>query len=400
MGATTQTWGQLLRSIRKRRGLGLLALGNRVDVSESLLSLIERGLRRPTFQLAQRLDRALGTQPLLETMFVMEEETDVKRRTTVGLALGFGALGLPLGALSRDSHLEPVPAGADLDAMVAGFSRQFVVNADEEFGRTLREQLTLLLRQVDDKGTPDRLRAASRLAQLFGLWLGNAEDFAQADGWYSMAEALAERSGDKALHAWTLARTANRTLFEGATHNAVTTGVNKAMSLTGARPTVGMVEGFAAITCISALTGNLAGGRVALERMTEGAHALKGSAEVPNLPERADLHRAYLLARLGTEAEAMAACDTNLRTLAGLPYWRSESEMYRAKAMVGHGDVQGGLSYAVSALRFGGIDPTGVIKVAIRDVVMTAPRDTRSDDLDLLKSLAATRPGPWEMIAA
>lgn len=51
---------RLLRDERLRRKLSNYAVSQRSGVSESMLSLVERGLRNPTFELMLRISDAVG----------------------------------------------------------------------------------------------------------------------------------------------------------------------------------------------------------------------------------------------------------------------------------------------------------------------------------------------------
>ena len=52
---------RLLQQERKRRRLSNYAVSQRSGVSESMLSLVERGLRSPTLELALRIADGIGT---------------------------------------------------------------------------------------------------------------------------------------------------------------------------------------------------------------------------------------------------------------------------------------------------------------------------------------------------
>ena len=51
---------RLLREARERRSLSKYAVSQRSGVSQSMLSLVERGLRNPTMELMLRIADAIG----------------------------------------------------------------------------------------------------------------------------------------------------------------------------------------------------------------------------------------------------------------------------------------------------------------------------------------------------
>ena len=53
---------RLLRQERKRRNLSNYAVSQRSGVSESMLSLVERGLRNPTLELTLRIADGIGVE--------------------------------------------------------------------------------------------------------------------------------------------------------------------------------------------------------------------------------------------------------------------------------------------------------------------------------------------------
>lgn len=73
-GATTMTFGQRLRSLRKRQGLSLRVLATRTDTSPSYISDLERGVRgAPTAPVLERLANGLGVT--VDTLLGREPST-------------------------------------------------------------------------------------------------------------------------------------------------------------------------------------------------------------------------------------------------------------------------------------------------------------------------------------
>jgi len=58
-----ENFGQRLERIRKDAGLSQTALANRVNTSQSAISQMESGDRKPSFDMLRHLARALGVKP-------------------------------------------------------------------------------------------------------------------------------------------------------------------------------------------------------------------------------------------------------------------------------------------------------------------------------------------------
>ena len=52
----------ILREERERRGLAMLTVAERAGVSQQMVSYVERGIRRPTLEMALRIAKAIGVE--------------------------------------------------------------------------------------------------------------------------------------------------------------------------------------------------------------------------------------------------------------------------------------------------------------------------------------------------
>ena len=59
------TFGDTLKKIRKEKGFNLLYVSECVGVSESYICDFERGRRKPTFEMIDKLAEALTVEPML-----------------------------------------------------------------------------------------------------------------------------------------------------------------------------------------------------------------------------------------------------------------------------------------------------------------------------------------------
>jgi transcriptional regulator with XRE-family HTH domain len=392
-----QNWGELLRQLRTDAGLTQTALARKTNVAKSTLSMIETGDRSAHVDFALACDQALGTSPLLVMVLGSTGRTTAVDRRAILSAAGMGALGVtPLVHLIRQGFFDDAEIDMDFDALVERYARQFTVASTARFGEALAAQLVVLRQRVKEDPSPDALRAAARLAELYGLWCGNRQDNANAGSWYATAIMLAHRSGDTHLEGYIRARTANRSIFEGTPQVVVRDRVDRVLATTK-QATAGTVEAHAAKVCLAALTGNIHAGRRSVDAMRRDLEAIT-STDVLHHHERAVFHRAYLESRAGTFADAETACNDAFECLAGLPYWYLETEMYLARAMVVDGDVQQGLAYATRALSTGP-EAIGVVRVAVSDVLSVVPPGHETA-VETLRPYASTAPGPWETIGA
>jgi hypothetical protein len=82
-----------------------------------------------------------------------------------------------------------------------------------------------------------------------------------------------------------------------------------------------------------------------------------------------------------------------------VPYWLTDSRVYYGRAMVADGDVRGGVTYVLDAVRGCGYDDVRVLGMGVRDVLSVVPPGHRGDDLDQLTTYVAVGPAPWEKTA-
>lgn len=69
-------FAKIMRKCRKHRGLSQEQLAEEADVDQTYVSLVERGKRNPSIDIADRLARALGTKL---SLLVEEAEREARR---------------------------------------------------------------------------------------------------------------------------------------------------------------------------------------------------------------------------------------------------------------------------------------------------------------------------------
>jgi hypothetical protein len=289
----------------------------------------------------------------------------------------------------------------DWDGVVEDCSTRLVTDPSPLLGTALLTGLSVLRQEIDtatSRRRPDLLRAAAGLGQIYGLWLGNVSQVGGANQWYRSASILADQSGDTSMRAWVRGRAASRGVYESWTIPRTLAVVEETLSITD-RATAGMVEAHAARASVAAIVGDPKGGRAAIRAMADAAERLPES-ELHTLADpiaRTLFMSAFLEARVGSLAEAEAACEQAEDALTRMPTWLTETQVYRARAMVAAGDHREGLTYALRAVQ-GVRHDVRVIAVAVRDVLSALPRGYRGEDADALRPYADTQPGPWETL--
>lgn len=400
--------GEEVRLLRLGAGLDAQEVANRINYSPAYLCNIEAGRRILTPEVAERLDRALGTTPLLATLCQLHGHTgedDVNRRTFVGsVGLMAGTIGLSgssaLAEVVRSAMLEVTGETEDWDAVVRDYTRGLAMAPTQTYGNSLLAQMLVARQQIIDRGkSRPRLVALAHLSQLYGLWLGNQGEVTSARGWYRTAKTLATQTGDLETQVDIQGRIVSRSPYEGgATGPEIIAGAREVLSL-GTRPSVGALEAWGALVQVHTLTGNLEAGMEAVKNMHQVANALPELPSDPIGPQaRTASFESYLQGRLGSFADAERAYERAQPLLCNSPVWDADAQMYRAIAHVRAGDVAGGIDLALEAAK--GLDGVNVhvLRVGVQDVLRVVPRQHHSDECDELSTFSATGSAPWETL--
>jgi DNA-binding XRE family transcriptional regulator len=402
-------FGDALRVMREAAGLSLAALAERAAVSKSHLGNLETGDRPPTVEVAEALDRSLRAGGVLVELAAYERGggDDMRRRALLSTVAAASTLGLidgphALADMVLHDLLSVAGVTEDWDGVVQDCSQRLVTDPSPLLGTALLTGLSTLRQEIEHASAarkPDLLRAAAGLSQIYGLWLGNVSQVGGANQSYRAAGLLADRSGDTSMRAWVRGRAASRGVYESWSIPRTLSVVEEALSITD-RPTAGMLEAHAARVSVAAIVGDPASGRAAIRAMADTAERLPAS-ELHTLADpvaRTLFMSAFLEARVGSLADAEAACEQAEDALQRMPTWLTETQVYRARAMVAAGDTRDGLAYALRAVQ-GVRHDVRVIAVAVRDVLFALPRGHRSEAAEALRPFAATEPGPWETLA-
>lgn len=398
--------GDVIRSIRESAGLSLGALATRTRYSSPYLCNIEAGRRPLTPEIADALDRAFGTTPLLTMLAQLDGRTgdDVNRRAFLSsVTLMTSTLGLNgAGALAEVVRSGMLNASGDVEdwsAVVRDYERRLVVAPTTQYGNSLLAQMLVAKQQLVEHGkNPERLRAVAHLSQLYGLWLGNQGQVTTARGWHRTAKTLAVQSGDVQAQANIHGRALSRGVYEGDSARETLAGVHQVLSLN--TRCSGTLESFSALVHVHALTGNLAAGRAAVENMRRVADVLpeeETSHAIGPLARTASFN-SYLECRIGTLASAHRAFEAAQPRLRAAPVWDADARIYYGRAHVRAGAVADGVALALEAIQSLDDVQVQVLKVGVQDLLSVIPRQYRSDEVEQLRTHSATGPAPWETV--
>jgi len=123
---------------------------------------------------------------------------------TIGAAASLGTLSGPhaLADMVRHGLLDAAGTTEDWDAVIADATRRLVSDPSPQFGAAMLTNLMILRQQLTERPDRDAFRAAAKLGQIYGLWLGNQDQLSGAHHWYRSAGVPAERSGDIDTQVW------------------------------------------------------------------------------------------------------------------------------------------------------------------------------------------------------
>jgi hypothetical protein len=306
-----------------------------------------------------------------------------------------------LAELIRAEVLDATGTAEDWDSVIDTYERRSVIDPSQPYGASLLSQLMIAKQQVIDHGSaPERLQAVARLAQLYGLFLGNQDKIASARGWYRTAAAVADQSGDIPTRVYVRGRALSRGIYEGYGVQETIDGAAEALSITRTS-TPGALESYSALVHAHALTGNLTQGRRAvmgMHKVTDGLPTHETEKAAGPI-QRTVLFNSYLECRIGTLRDAERAYSEAEPLLHPIPLWIADATVYRARAHVRAGDVSQGLALALDAVKSLGPE-VRILRLGVKDLISVVPVGHRSDELDELGNYAETGPAPWETLTS
>ncbi|WP_053724499.1 helix-turn-helix domain-containing protein [Streptomyces sp. WM6378] len=400
-------FGEELRRRRLAADLSLEQLGKRVHYSKAQLSKVERGLKRPSLELARLCDTELTADGALarllepagspmslpspgrdDEVWLMYLDKDgdstlqpVKRRSLIAVGAA-SALSLQLGG-------DPLPVDTGAGTLVEASRMLF-----DQFRRigqaaTPRSLLSALIAQTHSLEQLARLAGprtrnellvlASRYAEYTGWMAQEAGDDRTALWWTDRAVQLAHGGGDDALAAYALVRRSLICLFGGDPAQATQLAEQALHSAAAPR-----VRGLAAQHRAQSLavTGEHSAAMRSLDQARELLAADNARSDTPTLgashvPDVVAMYTGWCLYELGRPGQAAELLD---RETAGL-----SAHALRARAR--HG-ARRALAHAAA----GDIDQACVITSELLSSAAAVDSATIATDLRRLARLLARHP--------
>jgi transcriptional regulator with XRE-family HTH domain len=334
-------FGAEVRALRTARGWSLARLAAAVPCDKGHLSRIETGARRPTAELAERIDEALGAAGLIRSR--REQPRDPRPWETAEL-------------LRRVQANDTAPAtiealrGTAVE-LCCRYSTEPAAALRREAHGWLREAARLVRRPSGLATHRELLTIAGWLALLVGCLEYDLGMRAGAEATRIAARQLGEEAGHAEIVAWSyemaawFALTQSRygdVLTAARAGRAVAPGGSAAVQLTGQKAKA------------LARLGDPAGARAALAR----GRSMLAAREAPERPEnhfvvdpgKCDFYAmdAYRLA--GEDSQAAAVARAVLSAGAGAPMRRTEARLTLAIVAARAGDLEQAVALGVEAL--------------------------------------------------
>jgi transcriptional regulator with XRE-family HTH domain len=184
------TFAARLRELREARGMAYRDFGT---TSRTYVNELERGIKRPTPEIAQILDQALDAGGTLSALVTIADSRQHR----------------PAADTQPETvDLEPLAAGIRSDDeahQVIDIAVADIISRYEAEGpAALAGETTRLRRQLDvrDRRGPAVMRGAAQTCGLLAYMAVNLGRFAHADAYALEAFALAREAGDTGLMAW------------------------------------------------------------------------------------------------------------------------------------------------------------------------------------------------------
>ncbi|MFI9426643.1 helix-turn-helix domain-containing protein [Streptomyces achromogenes] len=424
-------WQDFGRELRRRRiaaGLSLHQLGQRVHYSKSQLSKVERGLKRPTGELARLCDSALGAEGELtrlvsvphrqppspnsgndDEVWLMQLRKDgsgsfqrLRRRDLI--AAGAASVltlqtSVPQPALPR---LEGAEAVVDASRLLFEQLRRLGQAAGATHVLPLLIAQTHSLEQLavtsGPRGRAELLVLASRYAEYAGWMAQESGDEAAALWWTDRAVQLASAGADKALAAYAQVRRSLISLYRGDVAEAMELAAH---ALENEAPT--RVRGLAAQHLAQAMAVN--GNHIGCMRSLDRARELLAQAAMDptqpvlgasNLPDVVSMFTGWCLYDLGRPRQAAAILDEEtaripehaLRT-------RTRYGVRRALAHASAGDLDQACHVTAELLPTSRLISSATVQADIRRLCRTLGRHSRNAAVrELLPELTASAAQP------
>lgn len=343
------TFGHVLRSVRQAQNLSLAQLAGLIHYSRALIAYVETGQRQPTDDFARAVDEALHARGLLVDLARVGDDETVYRRTLIqalGTFAGVGALAPAAVAEQLRRTLDQasgVDAESDWESIVLGYGRGFMVEPLPALARRAVGDLMVISANPATHG-----RHGVRIAMVYGSSVASLGDTVTARRWYGTAVALADNTADPDLRAWSRARLAYRTLYEGGTDQAVLQATE--LPIARGRASAALIEAHAARAHVHAARADRTSAYAALAAAYKALDATgeQDETSIFAMPSwRLAIAASWAYTALGDASQAEAAQVEARRLPATAARWATQIDMHEAWGLVLHDDIEAGATQAL-----------------------------------------------------
>ena len=386
------TFRATLKRLRTDAGLSLAALAKRASYSTSLVTHVENGRRRPTMDLATKLDTVLGANGSLADLaaFELAKDDSVERRAMtriLGILSALGVADVRLVAGIVHAGMAHTFGGAiDWHGIADDYGRAYMRTPPHVLRSKLIGDLLLLDQQLaQDAGSLPTV--AVRLLTLNAMATASAGDPFDAVRWYRTARYVADETSNADLRLWVRGREAFRRGYDGAPPTEVLALVERVPE-SERHPCVGTVELWTAQAQALARQGEARAATQALEAAWR-THDLVDGGDPASIYSMAT----WRLAVAGSLVHALngnaAHFDRASNAVAGRPTsttrWAGQLDLTRALLMVRQGDIRPGVEHAATTLRrLAPEDRSSTLRQMGAEVATAVPQGWAGDMAELL----------------
>ncbi|MEO3811585.1 helix-turn-helix transcriptional regulator [Sphaerisporangium sp. B11E5] len=379
-------FGSALREFRKRSGMSLREIADRIRWHYSLIGKWEQGKNRPPADAVMALDKELGSggelvaRALHAAMADMrrgtietnsesaDKDDEMERRAAIRLLTALSA-----GAVIPPGVLEDVLAGTeralgervhidDWDRTVHEYDHLIATWRGGSLIKDLTAEVVAVGRLLGQRNPPliqaGLLRVSARLSGMLAKEFGAVNDVRAARVAWRTARHAADDSGDRDLSVWIRTQEAGNAFWKKRPAGAAAELIDEAEAIAKGAPSAGLVYGHAVRTYLAVGRGDAPGAHAALGDLRRTFDRLPDHVTADHsghgFPLEAVLwNETYVYTLLGDD-RAGAVLDQALTTHPENTHGLANLELMRAVSLVRDRDVTEGLQHAVTTLAASG----------------------------------------------
>ncbi|MGI5214361.1 helix-turn-helix domain-containing protein [Plantactinospora sp. CA-290183] len=401
-----EEFGQMLRRLRRERGLSLRRFAEIAGIDFGYVGQIERGERRCSPDWAEICDQTLSANGALVAAYQVDTRAagDDMQRRTVLMALALGA-STPAVAVEAIRQWLDTGAGTGPDEwqLIANdYARDFYVTAPATLVGQLGMDLAVLQPLIGaEPGNRDLLRSAGQLAVIMAMALTSTGQVGLARRWWRTARRQADQSGDLDTRIWVRDWEVVNGTYERRPVRQILDLADETITMADGRACCGTAGVLSGRAQALAAVGRVEEATVAIRAVEEITDRLPGpvindAESMLGWPEvRLRYTESYVYTFTGQVTKAMTAQDRALELYpADLARERAQLQMHRANCLVRSGQIPDGLRYATEVLDELPADRHNALLYEVaRQVVAVVPeRERRRAEVAELRDRLAAQP--------